>query len=169
MCPERRAKASFRVPATELAYKGFSGAEVGRRIVETWRFAFDDPYRAVTHNKGIMNGIDAGNYTRNRTTASVPGISLRDRSCDCSCGCDRPGLASDRSGRARLLDSRPGDGRLRPTVGVLVACASKYTSDPHHNLSPRMSLRDGLCSRRAELRTRVGSRACWRCQLLAGQ
>ena len=46
MCPERRARASFRVPATELSYKGFSGAEVGRRIVETWRFAFDDPYRA---------------------------------------------------------------------------------------------------------------------------
>jgi degradative hydroxymethylglutaryl-CoA reductase len=59
MCPERRAKASFRVPATELAYKGLSGAQVGRRIVETWRFAFDDPFRAVTHNKGIMNGIDA--------------------------------------------------------------------------------------------------------------
>ena len=59
MCPERLAKASFRVPASELAYKGFSGAEVGRRIVETWRFAFDDPFRAVTHNKGVMNGIDA--------------------------------------------------------------------------------------------------------------
>jgi hydroxymethylglutaryl-CoA reductase len=59
MCSERRARASFRVPATELSYKGYSGAEVGRRIVETWRFAFDDPFRAVTHNKGVMNGIDA--------------------------------------------------------------------------------------------------------------
>jgi hypothetical protein len=30
-----------------------------RRIVEGWRLAADDPYRAVTHNKGIMNGVDA--------------------------------------------------------------------------------------------------------------
>jgi hydroxymethylglutaryl-CoA reductase len=28
------------------------------RIVEAWAFAAADPYRAATHNKGIMNGID---------------------------------------------------------------------------------------------------------------
>ncbi|MEM3952209.1 MAG: 3-hydroxy-3-methylglutaryl-CoA reductase, partial [Nitrososphaerota archaeon] len=28
-------------------------------IMEAWAFADADPYRAATHNKGIMNGIDA--------------------------------------------------------------------------------------------------------------
>ncbi|MCC6812372.1 MAG: hydroxymethylglutaryl-CoA reductase, degradative [Deltaproteobacteria bacterium] len=35
------------------------GDEVRDRIVEASRFAELDPYRAATHNKGIMNGIDA--------------------------------------------------------------------------------------------------------------
>ena len=29
------------------------------RIIEAWAFAAADPYRAATHNKGIMNGVDA--------------------------------------------------------------------------------------------------------------
>ena len=28
-------------------------------ILEAWAFAEADPYRAATHNKGIMNGVDA--------------------------------------------------------------------------------------------------------------
>ena len=45
------------------------GAEVVDGIVEAYRFAAADPYRAATHNKGIMNGISAvvlatGNDTR---------------------------------------------------------------------------------------------------------
>jgi hydroxymethylglutaryl-CoA reductase len=35
------------------------GAEVAERIASAWRFAWADPYRAATHNKGVMNGIDA--------------------------------------------------------------------------------------------------------------
>ncbi len=35
------------------------GAEVAQRIEEANAFAIVDPYRAATHNKGIMNGIDA--------------------------------------------------------------------------------------------------------------
>lgn len=45
------------------------GTEVVDGIVEAYRFAAADPYRAATHNKGIMNGISAvvlatGNDTR---------------------------------------------------------------------------------------------------------
>lgn len=36
-----------------------SGIEVRDRIVDAWAFAAGDPYRAATHNKGIMNGVDA--------------------------------------------------------------------------------------------------------------
>ncbi|MCR6692647.1 MAG: hydroxymethylglutaryl-CoA reductase, degradative [archaeon YNP-LCB-003-016] len=35
------------------------GEEVVDGIVEAWAFAAADPYRAATHNKGIMNGIIA--------------------------------------------------------------------------------------------------------------
>lgn len=36
-----------------------SGEIVRDRMIEATQFATADPYRAVTHNKGIMNGIDA--------------------------------------------------------------------------------------------------------------
>lgn len=45
------------------------GPDVVRGIVDAYRLAADDPYRAATHNKGVMNGISAvvlatGNDTR---------------------------------------------------------------------------------------------------------
>lgn len=42
-----------------LATKTMDGETVRDRIIEATQFALADPYRAVTHNKGIMNGIDA--------------------------------------------------------------------------------------------------------------
>jgi hypothetical protein len=36
-----------------------SGEDVARGILEGYAMACADSYRAVTHNKGIMNGIDA--------------------------------------------------------------------------------------------------------------
>lgn len=42
-----------------LATQSMTGEMVRDRIVEATQFALADPYRAVTHNKGIMNGIDA--------------------------------------------------------------------------------------------------------------
>ena len=42
-----------------LAGKGFSGEQVRDGIIIAAEFAVVDPYRAATHNKGIMNGIDA--------------------------------------------------------------------------------------------------------------
>ena len=42
-----------------LAFGDYSGEEVRDGILEAWAFAAADPYRSATHNKGIMNGIDA--------------------------------------------------------------------------------------------------------------
>jgi hydroxymethylglutaryl-CoA reductase len=42
-----------------LAAEGASGREVRAAIAGASRFAELDPYRAATHNKGIMNGVDA--------------------------------------------------------------------------------------------------------------
>ncbi len=59
LADRRRARAKGVVPAASLAHGKFSGTEVAHGIVEAWGFAAVDPYRAATHNKGIMNGIDA--------------------------------------------------------------------------------------------------------------
>lgn len=56
---QRKAYAQGMIPASELARADLSGVEVGRAIVEAGVFAEVDPYRATTHNKGVMNGIDA--------------------------------------------------------------------------------------------------------------
>lgn len=47
------------VPVAVLSKNGVSGTDVAARIAQASRVAQLDPYRAATHNKGIMNGIDA--------------------------------------------------------------------------------------------------------------
>ena len=59
LADERLARASARIPFELLAEDDYSGREVAERLMEAWAFADADPYRATTHNKGIMNGIDA--------------------------------------------------------------------------------------------------------------
>ncbi|GGG85023.1 3-hydroxy-3-methylglutaryl coenzyme A reductase [Salipiger pallidus] len=58
LADRRLVTASVRVPAEALTTKSLDGTEVARGIVEACALAIVDPYRAATHNKGIMNGID---------------------------------------------------------------------------------------------------------------
>lgn len=52
-----------KVEAEASVFNGIFPGMTGREFVESFRTAVDiaahDPYRAVTHNKGIMNGMDA--------------------------------------------------------------------------------------------------------------
>ncbi len=59
LADQRTATARCTIPADQLATKDRSGQEVAKLIEEANAFAIVDPYRAATHNKGIMNGIDA--------------------------------------------------------------------------------------------------------------
>ncbi|MCB9545150.1 MAG: hydroxymethylglutaryl-CoA reductase, degradative [Myxococcales bacterium] len=59
LADRRLARAACSLPEEALAGRGFTGAEVADGVVQAWRFAAVDPYRAATHNKGVMNGIDA--------------------------------------------------------------------------------------------------------------
>jgi len=59
LADRRLARAKCAIPPGLLAFGDFEGAEVAQGIVEAYLFAASDPYRAATHNKGIMNGIDA--------------------------------------------------------------------------------------------------------------
>ena len=51
-------RAKFTIPVNLLKGNGYSGEEVRDGIILANEFATIDPYRAATHNKGIMNGID---------------------------------------------------------------------------------------------------------------
>ena len=59
LADRRLARAHCTVPLEVLAFGDFTGERVAQGIVEAWAFAAADPYRAATHNKGIMNGVDA--------------------------------------------------------------------------------------------------------------
>jgi len=59
LADQRLARARAVIPEEALAFGDFSGKQVAEGIELAWAFAAADPYRATTHNKGIMNGIDA--------------------------------------------------------------------------------------------------------------
>jgi hydroxymethylglutaryl-CoA reductase len=54
----RVARARCTIPLEELAFNGYGADEVRDGIIAAWAFAAVDPYRAATHNKGIMNAVD---------------------------------------------------------------------------------------------------------------
>jgi hydroxymethylglutaryl-CoA reductase len=54
----RIARARCTIPLAELAFDGYGADEVKDGIIAAWAFAAVDPYRAATHNKGIMNAVD---------------------------------------------------------------------------------------------------------------
>ena len=71
LADRRIARARCTIPLKELAFVGqdgtprqaaavsYTGEEVRDGIIAAYAFAAADPYRAATHNKGIMNGVDA--------------------------------------------------------------------------------------------------------------
>jgi hydroxymethylglutaryl-CoA reductase len=63
LADRRLARARCSIPVEDLAFEAagqsYTGQKVRDGIIEAWAFAASDPYRAATHNKGIMNGVDA--------------------------------------------------------------------------------------------------------------
>ena len=59
LADRRLARAGCTIPVAELGTEHLNGAKVVARIVEAYALAAASPYRAATHNKGIMNGVDA--------------------------------------------------------------------------------------------------------------
>ncbi|BEP33095.1 hydroxymethylglutaryl-CoA reductase, degradative [Variovorax sp. V59] len=54
----RLARARVRLAPAVLATRERSGEDVVEGVIDAYTFAAIDPYRAATHNKGIMNGVD---------------------------------------------------------------------------------------------------------------
>jgi hydroxymethylglutaryl-CoA reductase len=59
LADRRIARARCMIPLKDLAFGDFSGEGVRDGIIAAYAFAAVDPYRAATHNKGIMNGVDS--------------------------------------------------------------------------------------------------------------
>lgn len=65
LADRRIARGRCAIPVSELEIVGrdnissYSGETVRDGIIAAYAFAAADPYRAATHNKGIMNGVDA--------------------------------------------------------------------------------------------------------------
>jgi hydroxymethylglutaryl-CoA reductase len=55
---ERITRALCQIPFSALEISGFKGNDAATRIICAYEFAALDIYRAATHNKGIMNGVD---------------------------------------------------------------------------------------------------------------
>ncbi len=59
LADRRLARARCTIPLDRLGFDAFAPDAVRDGIIAAWAFAAADPYRAATHNKGIMNGVDA--------------------------------------------------------------------------------------------------------------
>jgi hydroxymethylglutaryl-CoA reductase len=61
LADRRIARARCTIPVNQLTmgFESFKGETVRDGIIAAYAFAASDPYRAATHNKGIMNGVDA--------------------------------------------------------------------------------------------------------------
>ena len=59
LADRRLARASCTILKEQLAFGDYTAEKVRDGILEAWAFAEADPYRAATHNKGILNGVDA--------------------------------------------------------------------------------------------------------------
>jgi hydroxymethylglutaryl-CoA reductase len=61
LADRRIARTRCTIPVNELTvgFESFKGETVRDGIIAAWAFAATDPYRAATHNKGIMNGVDS--------------------------------------------------------------------------------------------------------------
>jgi len=59
LADRRLATAECLIPLASLGFGAYPPEKVRDGILEAWAFAEADPYRAATHNKGIMNGVDA--------------------------------------------------------------------------------------------------------------
>jgi hydroxymethylglutaryl-CoA reductase len=58
LCDRRLVRVTCHAPASAIATDTVTGEDVVDGVVNASRFAELDPYRAATHNKGIMNGVD---------------------------------------------------------------------------------------------------------------
>ncbi|KAF9147127.1 hypothetical protein BG015_011286 [Linnemannia schmuckeri] len=128
---DRIAKSTFRLPFSHMGYKSLPGKDVAVRLLEAYEWADLDPYRAATHNKGIMNGIDA--------VALATGQDWRAIEAGAHAWASGAGTYSDRSSEHSSLNAQESDQR---ESGKQNGSKRKFRQDTSEGCEARISRGD---------------------------
>jgi hydroxymethylglutaryl-CoA reductase len=154
LCDARRIRVFARVHLHDLKTDAHCGEEVMDAIVSASRFAELDPYRAATHNKGIMNGVDSvvlatGNDYR-AVEAGAHAFACRTGRYLPLCTWHRDGEML--SGKLELplsLGIVGGTSRLHPTARFAIKLAGVRSANELAKLAASVGLASNLAALRA--------------------
>jgi len=155
LADRRLARARCTIPLSKLAFSDYSGAEVRDGIIAAWAFAISDPYRAATHNKGIMNGVDAvviatGNDWR-AIEAGAHAYAARNGTYTSlsSWGCDESGNLIGSLEMPMAVGIVGGATKVHPTAGVALKLMGVETASQLGEIIVSVGLAQNLAALRA--------------------
>ena len=155
LADRRLARASCTIPLSKLAFGDYSGADVRDGIIAAWAFAISDPYRAATHNKGIMNGVDAvviatGNDWR-AIEAGAHAYAARNGTYTSlsSWGCDEGGNLIGSLEMPMAVGIVGGATKVHPTAGVALKLMGVETASQLGEIIVSVGLAQNLAALRA--------------------
>lgn len=155
LADRRLARARCTIPLSKLAFGDYSGAEVRDGIIAAWAFAISDPYRAATHNKGIMNGVDAvviatGNDWR-AIEAGAHAYAARNGTYTSlsSWGCDEGGNLIGSLEMPMAVGIVGGATKVHPTAGVALKLMGVETASQLGEIIVSVGLAQNLAALRA--------------------
>ena len=155
LADRRLARASCTIPLSKLAFGDYSGADVRDGIIAAWAFADSDPYRAATHNKGIMNGVDAvviatGNDWR-AIEAGAHAYAARNGTYTSlsSWGCDEGGNLIGSLEMPMAVGIVGGATKVHPTAGVALKLMGVETASQLAEIIVSVGLAQNLAALRA--------------------
>ena len=155
LADRRLARARCTIPLSKLAFGDYSGAEVRDGIIAAWAFAISDPYRAATHNKGIMNGVDAvviatGNDWR-AIEAGAHAYAARNGTYTSlsSWGCDESGNLIGSLEMPMAVGIVGGATKVHPTAGVALKLMGVETANQLGEIIVSVGLAQNLAALRA--------------------
>ena len=155
LADRRLARASCTIPLSKLAFGDYSGTEVRDGIIAAWAFADSDPYRAATHNKGIMNGVDAvviatGNDWR-AIEAGAHAYAARNGTYTSlsSWGCDEDGNLIGSLEMPMAVGIVGGATKVHPTAGVALKLMGVETASQLGEIIVSVGLAQNLAALRA--------------------
>lgn len=124
-------------------------------IIAAWAFAISDPYRAATHNKGIMNGVDAvviatGNDWR-AIEAGAHAYAARNGTYTSlsSWGCDESGNLIGSLEMPMAVGIVGGATKVHPTAGVALKLMGVETASQLGEIIVSVGLAQNLAALRA--------------------
>jgi hydroxymethylglutaryl-CoA reductase len=130
---KRLARATCTVAKEALKNSEFSGEEVVERIEKAYLFAAHDVYRATTHNKGVMNGIDAVAIATGQDWRAIEAGAHAWAARNGSYGplarwwVDEAGALVGELDAPMAVGTVGGPIRLHPTVKLLLSVSSRVT------------------------------------------